>query len=491
MSEFQIPFVAAAALLPLAGAALVGRLRDTQRAHRWASVIAGVTLVCAIGAWQDFNFRQAADGGAGVAQERWNPVSVLFGGQTPLAVDELTAPLLPTIALLYFLTILATQKTKVRRVSFGRTLVAESVLLATFSAREPWLIVGLLALGTIPPYLELRRRMKPTRVYLVHMVAFVVLLVGGWALVSQNGGGQIDSVWILLPLLLAVLIRSGLVPVHCWLSDLFEHAAFGNTLLLAAPMTGAYAMLRLVVPVAPDWVLNGLGVVAAVTAVYAAGLSLVQREARRFFCYLFLSHSALVLVGLLIVNSTGMAGALCMWLSVGIGLGGLGLTLRALEARIGRLSLTEFRGLYEHTPALAICFVIAGLAIVGFPGTLGFIGTEMLLDGTVGSHPFVGVALLLAMALNSISLIRTYFVLFTGSRLAPSVSLRVGVRERFAVVVFAILLLGGGFYPQPGVASRYGTAERILSDRADRSALQPRPRLATRLKVDAIETNRR
>ena len=35
-----------------------------------------------------------------------------------------------------------------------------------------------------------------------------------------------------------------------------------------------------------------------VTAVYAAGMAVVQREARRFFAYLFLSHASLVLVGL-------------------------------------------------------------------------------------------------------------------------------------------------------------------------------------------------
>ena len=56
--------------------------------------------------------------------------------------------------------------------------------------------------------------------------------------------------------------------------------------------------MRLVLPIAPDWVLQSIGLVSLATAVYAAGMALVQREARRFFCYIFLSHSALVLVGL-------------------------------------------------------------------------------------------------------------------------------------------------------------------------------------------------
>jgi NADH-quinone oxidoreductase subunit M len=54
------------------------------------------------------------------------------------------------------------------------------------------------------------------------------------------------------------------------------------------------------------------------------------------------------------------------------------LTLRALEAHFGRLSLAEFHGLYEQVPALAVCFVMTGLASVGFRGTLGFVSAELL-----------------------------------------------------------------------------------------------------------------
>src|SRR6185436_1418625 len=110
------------------------------------------------------------------------------------------------------------------------------------------------------------------------------------------------------------------------------------------------------------------------TAVYAAGMGLVQREARRFFCYLFLSHSALVLVGLEIATPIGLTGALCVWLSVGLAQGGFGLALRSLESRTGRLSLVGFHGLYEHVPRLATLFLLTGLASVGFPGTFGFVG---------------------------------------------------------------------------------------------------------------------
>jgi NADH-quinone oxidoreductase subunit M len=191
----------------------------------------------------------------------------------------------------------------------------------------------------------------------------------------------------------------------------------------------------------------------------------VQREARRFFCYLFLSHSALVLVGLELATPIGLTGALCVWLSIGLALGGFGLTLRALEARRGRLMLTDFQGLYDQAPNLAICFVLTGPASVGFPGTFGFVGAELLVDGAVEAYAYVGIAVVVATALNGIAVVKAYFLLFTGTRRRSSISLQSRGRERFAVLTLAGLILAGGVVPQPQVASRALAAAELLRDR--------------------------
>ena len=123
------------------------------------------------------------------------------------------------------------------------------------------------------------------------------------------------------------------------------------------------------------------------TAVYAAGMASCSSRSGASSAYLFLSHVSLVLVGLELHTSVSLTGALCLWFSVTLSLAGFGLTLRALEARFGRLSLEDFHGLYEHSPTLAVCFLVTGLASVGFPGTLGFVSTELLVDGTDRGQP--------------------------------------------------------------------------------------------------------
>ena len=90
--------------------------------------------------------------------------------------------------------------------------------------------------------------------------------------------------------------------------------------------------------------------------------------------------------------------------------------LRALEARFGRLSLADFHGLYEHVagPGGCVC-LLTGLASVGFPGTLGFIASEILVDGAVVANPYVGFAMVLAAAINGIAVVRAYFTAVHGS----------------------------------------------------------------------------
>jgi NADH-quinone oxidoreductase subunit M len=307
----------------------------------------------------------------------------------------------------------------------------------------------------------------------------VALLVSGQTILWWELPAPWTNVGVAL-LVAAVLLRSGIVPVHCWMTDLFEHASFGTALLFVTPMVGAYAAVRLVLPVAPDWALRSMVILSIATAVYAACMALVQREARRFFCYLFLSHSSLVFVGLETATPVGLTGALCVWLSVGLSLAGFGLTLRAIEARTDRLSLDVFHGLYEHTPRLAMLFLLTGLASIGFPGTVGFVGTELLVDGAVQASPLVGIAIVLAAALNGLAVLQAYFRIFTGTRHSASINLSSQPPERFAVLVLALLILGGGLYPQPAVSSRYRVATELIERREARLAESGAPRPSTR-----------
>jgi NADH-quinone oxidoreductase subunit M len=467
MSIFTLPWLEMAIAITLVGSPTVSRIRNLSRVYRLSIAFIAASFVCTVLAWLGFYLGMPAEQLA-----RYNLESALFGRQI-FALDELNAPMVPAIALLHLLLAVATSRKSKRRYSFTWSMAAETISLAIFSCKDPWILVGLLSISTLLPYLELLNRRRNSRIYLAHMGLFVGLLVLGQTAVSLSSSSSGVPPWWATALLAgAILIRSGIAPAHCWVTDWFEHASVGIIMLFVIPLSGAYAAVRLLLPIAPGWMLQGMCILALLSAVYAAAMATVQRDTRRFFAELLVSHSALVLVGLALGTELSITAALCLWFSVIVSLGGFGLTLRAVEARFGRLALSEYHGLYEHTPALALCFLLTGLASVGFPFTLGFISTELLVDSAVEASPYAGVIVVAAAALNGIAVMRAYFLIFTGARHVSTVSLRIGLRERVAVLSLSVVILGGGLFPQPGVATRRRAAEEILNARRQRLHLE-------------------
>ena len=67
-------------------------------------------------------------------------------------------------------------------------------------------------------------------------------------------------------------------------------------------------------------------------------------------------------------------------------------------------------------------------------------------------------------------MLQAYFRIFTGSAHVASIDLQTRLPERVAVLTLSALLLGGGLYPQPGVASRYNAATQLVKERDQRLA---------------------
>ncbi|MAT16294.1 MAG: oxidoreductase [Planctomyces sp.] len=459
MSNLHLPWLELSILTPLVGVLLVNLFRNRETAWQIATGICFLTVFLAFGELIDFMLL-----GAFEAHDHW-PLQQFVFNRDVFVVDELSAFLLPLAAVIYLVTVLSTLKTKAPRFSLAWALVSESLVLATFSCRASWTLVALLAISIIPPYLELRWRNRCTRVYAIHMIVYLALLLVGYTWLGFVDPHSASALFPGALLTGAILMRAGIAPFHLWITDLFEKATFGTAITYLTPLTGAYAVMRMVLPIAPTWALQSIAVLSLITAVYAAGMALVQTEARRMFCYLLLSQSSLVLVGLELATAVGLTGALCVWMSVGLSMTGFGITLRCVESRISRVSLQDYHGLYRQMPVLAGFFLLTGLAAIGFPATVGFVGMELLIEGAVEVYPLVGTFVVLSAALNGIAVLGAYFRIFTGRENPTLVPMNVRFTERTAVVLLTLLIVGGGLLPQPGVASRYHAATELISQR--------------------------
>ncbi|GIX05502.1 MAG: oxidoreductase [Planctomycetaceae bacterium] len=458
MILMTLPWLEVACLTALLGSLLASRLRTPWLAWQCSLICAGGVLFCTLMAWTTYLVTAAPPTASQAWQQAW-------WGRVVFSCDALNAPLLSMLALLHFLIILATGRAKMRRFSSSWSLASEALRLAIFGCQLPSVLIPLLSAGTFLGGLELWRSGRRVRLYVWHMLLFHLFLLAGWFSLP-NDPDVPPRAWSCMLLLAALLIRCGTLPFHCWVIDWFEQASLGNALLFITPLTGVYATCRLVLPIAPDWMLKSLGIFSLVTSVYAAAMATIQLQPRRWFAWLTISHASLVLMGLERLTVISLTGALALWMAVMLSLGGLGLTLRALEARVGHVSFAQFHGLYHHSPALAVGFLIMGLAAVGFPGTLGFVAAELLVQGTVASHIGVGLAVIASAALNGIAVLRAYFALFTGAQHLSTVSLAITPRERLAILITLAIIHAGGLFPQPGLQSRYQAAQLLLQQRS-------------------------
>ncbi len=396
------------------------------------------------------------------------------GGEALIRIDTLSSVLLPFAAALWLLTVAVTPRAALDARGLRRTAVATVLTVASFLTESAVLLL-LLSAASVWTFLSALAdpaRQYPRRAVAVYLGASTLLFAVGVALLvspaAHNTRIESAAMWLIV---VAALVRKGIVPFHAWVPEVFERGRLGPAILFNAPQVGAYMTVVLIVPRASPEMLRTIALLALGTAVYGAALALVQRSARRACGYLFMSQSALVMAGLDCTSVTALTGGLLVWLSAGLGFAGLARCVLVLEARRGRLDLTRYHGGYDRMSVLAISFLALGLACTGFPGTLGFVGQELLVDGAVGVFPVMGFAVVIASALTGLSVLRMYFSLFCGrSDVASHSGLRLGLRPREAwtFVALVITLIALGLVPRPLVDSRFDASDTILRVRQER-----------------------
>jgi len=393
------------------------------------------------------------------------------GGERLLRVDALSAVLMPFAAALWLLTVAVTPRANLDREGLRRTALVTLMSAASFLTESAVVLLALsaISLWTFISALSDPSHRRQRRVVTTYLGVSTLLFAVGVALFIGPGAHdtalETAGMWLIV---IAALVRKGIVPFHAWVPEVFDHGRLGPAILFNAPQVGAYMTVVLIVPRASPEMLRVIALLALGTAVYGAALALVQSSARRACGYLFMSQSALVMAGLDCTSVTALAGGLLVWLSAGLAFAGLARCVLVLEARRGRLDLTTYHGGYERMPVLAVAFLAMGLACTGFPGTLGFVGQELLVNGAVDAFPTMGFAVVVASALTGLAVLRMYFSLFCGRsnvRAHPSLRLGLRPREAWTFMALVITLIGLGLAPRPLVDSRFAASEEILRQR--------------------------
>ncbi len=147
------------------------------------------------------------------------------------------------------------------------------------------------------------------------------------------------EMWIMLGFFTAFAVKLPVVPLHTWLPDAHTEAPTAGSVILAGLLlkTGAYGMIRFVVPLFPHAAapLRAGGHVLGVAGIlYGAVLAFSQTDLKRLVACTSVSHLGFVLLGIFAWNSLALEGAVMTMIAHGISTGALFVIVGALQERI-------------------------------------------------------------------------------------------------------------------------------------------------------------
>jgi NADH-quinone oxidoreductase subunit M len=259
-------------------------------------------------------------------------------------------------------------------------------------------------------------------------------------------------IWWLL--FIGFAVKMPIFPFHTWLPDAHVQAPAPISVLLAGVLLkmGAYAMIRMVVLMLPEqsahfaWVILALGLI---TLFYAGFMALYETHLKKMVAYSSISHMGLVTVAIATLSYSGLSAALYEMIGHALIISPLFLIAGFLHHKTGSWQMGDMGGLMQKAPYLSAIFVLAGLAALGLPGTMGFVGELTILIAAIKSYGFWLIVVALGSMIGAGYIIWTFRRVIYGeiSETVQKSDFRMNRVEFGALVAFAVLIVLFGLFP--------------------------------------------
>ncbi len=231
---------------------------------------------------------------------------------------------------------------------------------------------------------------------------------------------------------------------------------------------GTYGFIRFSLPLLPEATLQAVPWVVTlsiIAIIYAALVTLVQKDMKKLIAYSSVSHLGFVMLGMFALNPLGMEGSVLQMINHGLSTGGLFLIVGLIYERRHTKAITDFGGLASVMPIFATLTLILFLASMGLPTLNGFIGELMILQGAFAANRVWAYWAVLGIVLGAAYLLWLYQRVFWGKvTKEENRNLRdLNARELATLVPLVVLCFWIGLYPKPFLAFLHGPVARIAA----------------------------
>jgi len=262
------------------------------------------------------------------------------------------------------------------------------------------------------------------------------------------------AILIMSGFLAAFLVKLPVVPLHNWLPDAHSEAPTAGSLILAALLlkTGAYGLLRFIVPLFPDASVNfaPIGMALGVLGIlYGAKLAFAQTDLKRLIAYTSVSHMGFVILGIFSFNELAYQGVVMQMLAHGISTGALFIIAGQLSERIHTRDINVMGGLWQKAPFMGAIGLVFSMASLGLPGLGNFIAELLILIGAFKANVLLSVLACVGLIAATLYSLRILQKVFFGKLNKDWKMNDLSVREKLISISLVIAIVALGLYPQP------------------------------------------
>ncbi|NIQ37594.1 MAG: NADH-quinone oxidoreductase subunit L [Proteobacteria bacterium] len=295
------------------------------------------------------------------------------------------------------------------------------------------------------------------KAFVVNRVGDFGFLLGMFLLVMHFGTLNFSKVFASAPQILttttastiALLLfvgatgKSAQLPLYVWLPDAMEGPTPVSSLIHAATMVtaGVYMVARtyVIFEMAPA-VLGIVATVGALTAIYSASIGFAQNDIKKVLAYSTISQLGYMFLAVgLGAYSAGIFHLMTHAFFKGLLFLAAGSVMHAMS---GELDMRKMGGLRKLTPITFWTFLIATLAIAGFPPLSGFFSKDEILWTAFQKNLILWAIAFVAAGMTSFYMFRAVFMTFF-RQCRASETVKEHIHESPRIMTIPLMILAG------------------------------------------------
>lgn len=400
-----LPLLSLVTFLPLVGIALIFLVARGDEDHRarWSRIIAyatsALTFVGTLCIYAAFD--PSRTGFQLVEKLRWiEALNISYHR----GVDGISLWFVLLSSALSLIALMAAQNVKQRvRSLMIALLFMETIMIGVFTSLDLFLFYVFFEGVLIPMFLIIglwggeQRIYAATKFFLFTLLGSVLMLVGVFVLVLELGtsdmtamiGAKIPhatAIWLFLVFFASFAVKTPMWPLHTWLPYAHVEAPTAGSVLLAGVLLkmGGYGFIRVALQILPEAsqyyapLMLGLSLVAII---YGSLVALVQPDMKKLVAYSSVAHMGYVTLGLFSGTAEGIEGAIMVMLSHGLVASALFVAVGVLYDRLHTREIARYGGVVFVMPRFAVLMMFLTLGAIGLPGTSGFVGEFLTVQG--------------------------------------------------------------------------------------------------------------